>query len=126
MLRIRRSITANLSGLSDADTTSPTRLRAKVCLLWLVFATIATPGLAQGDSPASQNAGQLAAAIQPFVDSHALAGAVMAVAGGASASPRMPSTNLVALRVLMASLRPIFIWPGSRAVSTPGLALDAQ
>ena len=45
------------------------------------------------------------------------------VAGG---SRRSPSTNFDALSSLMASRRPIFIWPASNAVSVPGRALAAQ
>ena len=46
-------------------------------------------------------------------------------AAPAGGSPK-PSTNLLALSNLVASLRPIFIWPSSKAVSTPGRADAAQ
>ena len=39
---------------------------------------------------------------------------------------RSASTNLVTLRSLVASLRPICIWPSSKAVSTPGRPAAAQ
>ena len=40
----------------------------------------------------------------------------------AAASTPKPSTNRLALRILIASRRPIFIWPSSKAVSVPGPA----
>ena len=46
-------------------------------------------------------------------------------AAGASPSCR-PRTNFEALRILMASRRPTFIWPSSKAVSVPGRPLAAQ
>ena len=36
------------------------------------------------------------------------------------------STNFDTLSTFIASLRPIFIWPGSNAVSTPGPPRAAQ
>ena len=43
-------------------------------------------------------------------------------AGSSTSSPITPSANFDALRILIASRRPIFIWPSSNAVSTPGRA----
>ena len=43
-----------------------------------------------------------------------------------ASSPATDMTNLLALRTLMDSRRPIFIWPSSMAVSVPRRPLAAQ
>ena len=53
-------------------------------------------------------------------------GSVIASRPQGTSSPMTPSANFDALRILIASRRPTFIWPSSTAVSTPGRPLAAQ